>query len=111
MSKKEHKPICKLYLMKPKEAWFALSKEKQRELIKADSELSRRMMSKLGGRVILFCDCFWSTEDWLMFGLEEYPNIEAVQAYTREFRKMGWFKYFESSIILGTPGMPQELAI
>jgi len=106
---KKSKPIYKLYLMKPKEAWFALSKEEQRALIKSDSDLSRKMMSQLGGRSILSCDCFWSTEDWLLFGVEEYPNIEAVQESTRALRKMGWFKYFESRILLGTPEMPLEL--
>ena len=106
---KQSKPIYKLYMMKPKEAWFALSKEEQRALIKSDSDLSRKMMSRLGGRSILSCDCFWSTEDWLLFGVEEYPDIEAVQEYTRAFREMGWFKYFESRILLGTPEMPLEL--
>ena len=106
---KKSKPIYKLYMMKPKEAWFALTKEEQRALIKSDSDLSHKMMSQLGGRAILFCDCFWSTEDWLLFGVEEYPDIEAVQESTRAFREMGWFKYFESRILLGTPEMPLEL--
>ena len=106
---KKSKPIYKLYMMKPKEAWFALSKEEQRALIKSDSDLSHKMMSQLGGRSILACDCFWSTEDWLLFGVEEYPDIEAVQESTRAFREMGWFKYFESRILLGTPEMPLEL--
>lgn len=106
---KKSKPIYKLYLMKPKEAWFALTKDEQRALIKSDSELSQKMMRQFGGRAVLSCDCFWSTEDWLLFGVEEYPDIEAVQESTRAFREMGWFKYFESRILLGTPEMPLEL--
>jgi hypothetical protein len=106
---KKSKPIYKLYMMKPKEAWYSLSKEEQRALIKSDSDLSRKMMGQLGGRAIFSCDCFWSTEDWLLFGVEEYPDIEAVQESTRAFREMGWFKYFESRILLGTPEMPLEL--
>ncbi len=106
---KKSKPIYKLYLMKPKEAWFALSKEEQRALIQNDAELSHKMLSRLGGRSLLSCDCFWSTEDWLLFGVEEYPDIEAVQESTRALRAMGWFKYFESRILLGTPEMPLEL--
>jgi hypothetical protein len=106
---KKKQPIYKLYMMKPKEAWFALSKEEQRALIKSDSDLSHKMMSQLGGRSILSCDCFWSTEDWLLFGVEEYPDIKAVQESTRALREMGWFKYFESRIMLGTPEMPLEL--
>jgi hypothetical protein len=103
------KPIYKLFLMKPKEAWYRLSKEEQQALVKQDTELSEQRTKELGGRNILTCDCFWSTEDWLLFGVEEYPDIESVKASTASFRKMGWFKYFESRIILGTPEMPLEL--
>ena len=105
----QRKPVYKLYLMKPKEAWYALSKEEQRALINSDAELSHKMMSRLGGRSLLSCDCFWSTEDWMLFGVEEYPDIESVQESTRALREMGWFKYFESRIVLGTREMPLEL--
>jgi hypothetical protein len=103
------KPIYKLFLMKPKEAWYRLSKEEQQAMVNRDTELSEKRMKELGGRNILICDCFWSTEDWLLFGVEEYPDIESVQESTAWFRKTGWFKYFESKIILGTPETPLEL--
>jgi len=106
---KEKKSIYKLFLMKPKDAWYRLSKQEQQALIKKDAEVSHRMMDKLGGRSVLACDCFWSTEDWLLFGVEEYPDVDAVQESTRALREMGWFKYFESRIILGTAEMPLEL--
>jgi hypothetical protein len=106
---REKKPVYKLFLMKPKDAWYRLSKDEQQELIKKDAELSHRKMKELGGRNILTCDCFWSTEDWMLFGVEEYPDIEGVQESTAALRKMGWFKYFESRIILGIPEMPLEL--
>lgn len=105
----EKKSIYKLFLMKPKEAWYQLSKEEQQALVKQDAQVSHRMMKMLGGRSVLACDCFWSTEDWLLFGVEEYPDVESVQESTRALREMGWFKYFESRIILGTSEMPPEL--
>jgi hypothetical protein len=105
----EKKSIYKLYMMKPKEAWYSLSKEQQREIVARDAEISQRMMERYGGRTIVACDCFWSTEDWLLFGVEEYPDIGAVQNSTRALREMGWFRYFESRIVLGTPEMPLEL--
>ncbi|UCG00060.1 MAG: hypothetical protein JSV89_11085 [Spirochaetaceae bacterium] len=105
----EKQGIYKLFLMKPKDAWYRLSKEEQRKLVKKDTELSEKRMRELGGRNVLICDCFWSTEDWLLFGVEEYPDIESVQKSTAWFRKSGWFKYFESRIILGTAEMPAEL--
>jgi hypothetical protein len=92
--------------MKPKDAWYQLSKEEQQTLVKQDVEVSHRMMEKLGDRSVLACDCFWSTEDWLLFGVEEYPDVESVQESTEALREMGWFKYFESRIILGISEMP-----
>ena len=105
----EKKSVYKLFLMKPKDAWYRLSKEEQQALMKQDSELSEKKMKALGGRTVLLCDCFWSTEDWMLFGVEEYPDVESLRQSTASFREMGWFRYFESRIILGTAEMPKEL--
>ena len=39
----EKKPIYKLFLMKPKEAWYRLTKEEQQALVKQDAEISQKM--------------------------------------------------------------------
>lgn len=105
----DKKPIVKLYFMKPKEAWYSLSKEEQQRILKKDHEISGKLNEKFGIKKIIVCDCFWSTEDWILFGVEEYPNTEAVQEATKALRKIGFFRYFESRIFLGTPGVPEEL--
>jgi hypothetical protein len=107
---REQKPIIKLFFMKPKAAWYELSQKEQQQIMKRDTEVSTDLEKKYGGRSILVCDCFWSTEDWILFGLQEYPHLESVQEVTRALREVNFFSYFESRIILGTPGIPLEIA-
>lgn len=38
----------------------------------------------------------------LSFGVEEFPDTEAVQRQTRDLIDLDWFRYVESSRILGT---------
>jgi hypothetical protein len=33
----------------------------------------------IGGKEMVACNSSWSNESWTMFGIEEFPDIEAVQ--------------------------------
>ena len=90
--------IHKVWLARPTEAWYQLSVDQQQALLAELTELGAR----LGGKEILFCFSGWSSEQWTYFGVEEYPNIEAVQALADAHLKMGWYRYLESMTILGT---------
>lgn len=100
MAEKEH--IIKVWLMKPKEAWWQLSEEER-------NDISRKIDEKLvevGGKNILTCTPYWSNEECAMIGAQEFPNIEAVQ----EFAQFLWEtneRYTESKTYLCTR-WPQE---
>jgi hypothetical protein len=36
-------------------------------------------MEKAGGKRTIECNTYWCTDQWLFAGVEEFPNIEAVQ--------------------------------
>ncbi len=38
----DKKPIVKLYFMKPKEAWYSLSKDEQQKILRKDQEISNK---------------------------------------------------------------------
>ena len=40
-------------------------------------------------------------------GVEEFPNIEAVQNYIAACNELNLFRYFESTNVLGTKMEPQ----
>jgi hypothetical protein len=91
-------PIYKLWMMKPTEAWYQLSKEER------DSLTNKVMedIEKVGGKSVLICTPTWSAEQWMLFGVEEYPNIEAVQKFTELISERDHFRYIESLSMLGT---------
>lgn len=91
-------PIYKLYLGRRTEAAHQLT-EQETLRIYADLE---RIFKEVGGKSIIHCRSNWSSERWRFFGIEEFPDIEAVQRYEEAARKMGWYRYVDSMSILGT---------
>ena len=92
------RPIYKIWRTGVKEAWYLLSKEEQDALFAKNEEARNRV----GGKIILFCESGWSSENWLYCGVEEYPSLEAVQELARCLQELNWFRYFEAEILLGT---------
>jgi len=91
------KPIYKTFLGKFTEAWYRLSEEEQAKVMDG----IEASLEKLGitGR---YYDASWSSEQWSFFGIEEYPDIEAVQKHTENLNALEWFRYIDSESVLGT---------
>jgi hypothetical protein len=94
--------IYKVFLAKPLEAWYQLSQEEHPSLLAKDNEARE----KVGGKTVVICNSSWSSEQWQFFGIEEFPNIEAIQKYTAILNELNWFRYFESMTVLGTEWQP-----
>ena len=70
-------PIYKLWQGRFTEAWHQLPEQEQQRLL-------GQVMGALnttGGRELVVCDAAWSNERWPVFGVEEYPDLEAVQRH------------------------------
>jgi hypothetical protein len=94
--------IYHLWLAKPTEAWHQLSREEQDKLFAQGDEAR----VKVGGKVIVVCVSGWASEQWPFWGVEQYPDIEAVQKHTELLTALNWFRYFESKTLLGTEAPP-----
>jgi len=80
------------------EAWYQLSAEEQQDrLAKVGAALEQ-----VGGKPLVICDSEWSNEQWQVFGVEEFPDIEAVQKHTGLLRELNWARYLTSVSTLGT---------
>ena len=90
--------IYKVFLGKPTEAWYQLSQEEQNSLMAKVGEA----LEKAGGKPVVLCDCSWSAEQWQFFGVEMYPDIEAVQKATELQNEFNWLRYVDSMAVLGT---------
>ena len=95
-------PIYKVFLARSSEAWHHLSREEQNNLsAKVDEALKR-----VGGKAIVYCNSGWSSEQWPFWGVEQFPDIEAVQKHTELLNELNWFRYVESMTVLGTEFQP-----
>ena len=91
-------PIYQLFMGKMTEAWYQLSKEEQDSLwAKVEQALKQA-----GGKPVIYCDSRWAGEQWMGFGVEVFPDIEAVQKNVRLLEELNWYRYVESISILGT---------
>jgi len=91
-------PIYKFWQATFNEAWYQLSTEEQgQRLAKVQAALEQ-----VGGKAVVLCDSSWSNEEWSGFGVEEFPDIEAVQNHTRLLNELHWDRYLSGTSMLGT---------
>jgi hypothetical protein len=90
-------PVYQLWMYRFKEAWYQLSEEEQQshwaEMLEA--------IEKVGGKSVIGCVSFWATEQWVAFGVDEYPDVEAIQQKTRLLWELRHYRYVESLTLLG----------
>ena len=59
-------------------------------------------LKQVGGKEVIFCNSTWNSEQWWAWGVEEFPDIEAVQQHTKLLEELNWMRYVESETLLGT---------
>jgi hypothetical protein len=80
------------------EAYYQASEEERNEFLgKLDAAFQ-----KVGGKRLVMCNSSWSSEQWPVFGVEVFPNIEAVQQYSEALNELNMPRYVESMSVLGT---------
>jgi hypothetical protein len=95
-------PIYKLFLNKMTEAWYQLSKEEQNQhLAKVQA-----IMDQVGAKTIVMCTPTWSAEQWMLFGVTEFPDVDAVQRSVELFLEIDHYRYIEAETMLGTQYPP-----
>lgn len=91
-------PIYKMFHARMKEAWFQLSKEEQEAIFGKIGDA----LKQVGGKSVVTCDSTWNSEKWWFWGVEEFPNIEAVQEHAKLLDEVDWLRYCDSETLLGT---------
>jgi secreted protein with Ig-like and vWFA domain len=92
------KPIYKVFMFKPTEAWYQLSDQKKNAVKKQLTQA----LEKVGGKEIILCYSGWNSEQYMGWGVEQFPDIEAVQKHHALLEELDWFRYAESNSYLGT---------
>jgi hypothetical protein len=91
-------PIYKLFLGNRTEAWHKLPAEEQHALLAKVNDA----LEQVGGKRVVSCDPSWSTEQWHFWGVEEFPDIQAVMKHTKLLADLKWDRYVETMTVLGT---------
>ena len=91
-------PIYKFFTGRFLPDWYQLSKEEQESLL----DKLHEALQKLGGKTIIHCNTYWSSDRWMWAGVEEFPNLEAVQGYMAVLRELHWQRYVQGANVLGT---------
>ena len=90
-------PIYKVWMMNYRPAWFELGKPAQDELMgKIVASLAQA-----GGKSLLVATSLWADEKWAAWGIEQFPNIEAVIQHANTISDHQWFRYIKSWSTLG----------
>lgn len=91
-------PIYKLFMVRFNRSMYELSEEDRRALM----DKVQQALEQVGGKTVVMCASGWANEQWQYFGVEEFPDIEAVQKQAELHMKIGWFGYVgESFTLLG----------
>ena len=91
-------PIYQLWQAKFNEAWYQLSPEEQQDrFTKVQAALEQ-----VGGKTVVLCNSDWSNEQWQAFGVEEFPDIEAVLKHRKLLNELDWGRYLNAISTLGT---------
>jgi hypothetical protein len=91
-------PVYKLWQGRFTEAWHQLSQEEQQRLF----TLVPQALDTAGGKELVLCSAAWSNERWPFFGVEEFPDMEAVERHAQLLTELNWARYIESRTTLGT---------
>jgi hypothetical protein len=92
-------PIYKCSILRRvTEAWYSLSDNEQKQLL----EQVDQVLKDAGGERVVLYDLRWSADGAAFFGVEKFPNMEAVQEHAQLLDKINWFRYVEAESFLGT---------
>jgi hypothetical protein len=95
-------PIYLVWMSKYTPEWYKLSKDEQDALMAKVGEAR----NATGGEEVLTRISLWCSENWLAWGVEKYPDIEAVQKHSLLLYNLNWYQFVEASSYLGVE-MPQ----
>ncbi len=91
-------PIYHMFMAKFTEAWHQLSDDEQTTLFAQVNQA----LTDVGGKYVIVCDSYWASEQWGVYGVIEFPNLDAVHKHARALQELRWSRYSEAFSLLGT---------
>lgn len=89
--------IYRFYRGKFTNAWYQLTQSEKDQVL---ADMGKAFQESGGKSAVGPCHTCWSSE-WYVFGVEVYPNLEAVQKWRDTMDRIGCFQYFELESMIG----------
>jgi hypothetical protein len=90
--------VFKLWQARFTEAWHSLPQDEQQRLLGQ----VQGALETVGAKQLVLASAAWSNERWPFFGLEEFPDMDALQRHSQILIDLNWARYMESRNTLGT---------
>jgi len=88
--------IFKLFFVSPTQAYYNLApKQREEKMVELDP-----LTERLGVKRI-FTSSIFSSEKYLMVGLEQFSSLETLQEYSKLLWEMDWFRFVKSEVLRG----------
>ena len=90
-------PVYKLWMVELKNSWHQLTPEQREQHL----DKVRTALEEVGARNIVTVKSAPYDEQWQYFGLEEFPDIEAVGQFVERLQDIGHYRYFRTRGLMG----------
>jgi hypothetical protein len=95
-------PIYRFFRGRFTNAWYPLAQSERDRLF---AEMDKAFRETGGKSLTGLCYTCWSSE-WSTFGVEVYPNLEAIQKWRDAMERIGCFQYLEIESMIGIQQAP-----
>ena len=68
----------------------------------------KQVRDEVGAKHVISCSSAWSSQQWEMFGVIEFPDVEASQKCTERNAELEWNRYVHAVTVLGTKWPAEE---
>ncbi len=65
-------------------------------------ELSNESLLRAGAKPLLSAYARWNNEEWDYFGIERFPNLQALIGHSQLLSTNGWYRHIQARSYLGT---------
>jgi hypothetical protein len=94
--------IYRMFLARPREPWYRRSAEQQRSLLGTVTVT----LDDIGGTRVMLCDSSWAAEEWPVFGVEQHPDLAALQKHEALLVQPHRPLHLEAHTLVGTEWQP-----
>ena len=95
---KDTEVVYKLFITRGTDLYFTAAESEREQNLKNINTV----MAQVGGKRLMVCETLTS-EEWMFFGLEQFPDMDAAMKYQMLLRKARPKRYTHSLIYFGKP--------